>query len=317
MKGLRAGFLNACSLKKHINDFRQYLCDNPPYDIFGVVETRSTVDQSVVDIRGYSLARQDRNSRGVGVALYFKDSLKFTLLAQSDTTLPKKPLVPEYIMGFIQDGKLDSIFACVAYKPTDVDIEATPSFLKELRKHSSEYRHKIIMGDFNANLLFTHNDAKFLVNLAGELALKIVNHGPTNFAKQPGTWIDAILIDNNETILMTENQPAPFHNQHNLIEITLDLSPPASACEPFTYRDFTKVDVHDLNSALSGCDWGQFDSNVSDLETLLRCLTDNVSGAINTLVPEKTVHPKERQPPWVNTDLTLLRKKTRCCVKAL
>ena len=117
MKDLRVGFLNACSLKKHINDFRQYLCDNPSYDILGVVETRfsPTVDQSVVDIRGYSLARHDRNTHGGGVVLYFKDSLKFTLLAQSDTTLPKKPLVPEYIMGFIQGGKLDPIFVCVTY----------------------------------------------------------------------------------------------------------------------------------------------------------------------------------------------------------
>ena len=256
MKGLRAGFVNACSLKKYINDFRQYLCDNPSYDIFGVVETRysPTVDQSVVDIRGYSLARQDRNRCGGGVALYFKDSLKFTLLAQSDTTLPKKPLVPEYIVGFIQGGKLDPIFVRVAYKPPDVDIEASPSFLKDLRKHSSEYRHKIIMGDFNANLLSTQNDVKFLLHMACELALKIVNHGPTNFSKQPGTWIDAILIENNETILMTENQPDPFHNQHNLIEVTLNLSPPASPCESFTYQGFTKVDVDDLNSALSGCD---------------------------------------------------------------
>ena len=156
-------------------------------DIFGVVEMRfgPLIDQSLVNIPGYSLARQDRNERGGGVALYFKDFLKFTVLTQSNTMVPVKPLEPEYIMGTIQGGMTDPIFVCVTYKPPNVDIEATPSFLKDLRKHSTEYRHKIIMRDLNFNLLFK-NEGKFLRNLAAELALEIVNHGPTNFSTQPG-----------------------------------------------------------------------------------------------------------------------------------
>ena len=66
--------------------------------------------------------------------------------------VPVKPLEPEYIMSTIQGGMMDPIFVCVTYKPPDVDIEATPSFLKDLRKHSTEYRHQIIMGDLNFNL---------------------------------------------------------------------------------------------------------------------------------------------------------------------
>ena len=252
MKGLRAGFLNACSLKKHINDFRQHLHDNPSYDIFGVAETRfgPMIDQSVVNIPGYSLARQDRNERGGGVALYFKDYLKFTLLANSSTTLPSKPLVPEYIMGSIQGGTLNPIFVCVVYKPPDVDIAATPSFLDDLRLYSSDFRHKIVMGDFNFNLLSV-NEGKFLRNLAKELALEIGNHGPTHFKTLPGTWIDTILIDSNETILTSENQPAPFKNHHNLIEVMLDLTPPTPPCDSFTYRDFNKIAVLQITSRKS------------------------------------------------------------------
>ena len=124
MKGFRAGFINACSLKKHINDFRQHLCDNPSYDIFGMEGTRfgPFIDQSLVNIPGYSLARQDRSERGGGVALYFKDYLKFTVLTQSNTVVPVKLLEPEYIMGTIQGGMMDPIFVCIAYKPPDVDI---------------------------------------------------------------------------------------------------------------------------------------------------------------------------------------------------
>ena len=292
--------LNACSLKKHINDFRQHLHDNPSYDIFGVAETRfgPLINQSVVNIPGYSLARQDRNQRGGGVALYFKDYLKFTLLASSNTMLPSKPHVPEYIMGFIQGRTLNPIFVCVVYKPP----------VYNLRLYSSDFRHKIVMGDFNFNVLSV-NEGKFLRNLAKELALEIVNHGPTHFKTLPGTWIDAILIDSNETILASENQPASFKNHHNLIEITLDLTPPTLPCDSFTYRDFNKIDASELNYALAGCDWMPFDSTLSDLKALLRCLTNNVSEVISTLAPAKTVNPRKRQPPWVNSDITFLKKE--------
>ena len=59
MKGLRAAFLNACSLKAHIDEVRQHLCDDPDYDILGVVESRfhSMLDDSAVRINGYSLIR--------------------------------------------------------------------------------------------------------------------------------------------------------------------------------------------------------------------------------------------------------------------
>ena len=38
--GLKVGFLNAASLKKHIWAFREYLTENESYYIFGVAETR-------------------------------------------------------------------------------------------------------------------------------------------------------------------------------------------------------------------------------------------------------------------------------------
>ena len=59
-------------------------------------------------------------------------------------------------------------------------LQGTPSFLKNLRKHNTENRHKIIMGDLNFNQL-SKNEGKFLRNLAAELALEIINDGPMNF----------------------------------------------------------------------------------------------------------------------------------------
>ena len=67
--------------------------DNPDYDVVGVAETRfhPMLDDTTVMINGYSLVRQDRNTHGGGVALYFRNTSRFTVLATSDTTGPGKP----------------------------------------------------------------------------------------------------------------------------------------------------------------------------------------------------------------------------------
>ena len=119
IKGLRAAFLNACSLKAHIDEVRQHLCDDPDYDILGVVESRfhSMLDDSAVRINGYSLIRQDRNTHGGGVALYVRDTFRFTMLATLNTLTPGKPSIIEYIMGSVNIGKDEPIFICLVIDP--------------------------------------------------------------------------------------------------------------------------------------------------------------------------------------------------------
>ena len=103
-KGLRAGFLNAGTFKGHIDDFLQYLRDNPSYDIFGVAESRLSplLKNDPFALGGSSLVRQDRNLQGGGIALYIKSTYKFIKLAYSNTTTLGKPLVPEYLMGLFK-----------------------------------------------------------------------------------------------------------------------------------------------------------------------------------------------------------------------
>ena len=71
---LRAFFINATSFKKHIDQVRIFLCDNPTYDLFGVVETGldTCISDVVIRVRGIKVFRQDRNLAGRGVALYVR-----------------------------------------------------------------------------------------------------------------------------------------------------------------------------------------------------------------------------------------------------
>ena len=94
------GFNNSTSLKLHINQFKQILIDDPSYDIVGVAETRLSyaVDDHIINVNGYSVLRQDRNTEGGGVILYVRNTLRATVLARSNTEVIGKPLQVEYIM---------------------------------------------------------------------------------------------------------------------------------------------------------------------------------------------------------------------------
>ena len=99
-EGFKGGFLNATSLKKHIQCIRQDLQNDPSdpsYHIFGVAETRlgPEIDDHLVNIHGFSVVRQDRNLNGGGILLYLKDNLKAKILHISKTTQKGKPMKPE------------------------------------------------------------------------------------------------------------------------------------------------------------------------------------------------------------------------------
>ena len=61
--GRQAGFITVNSLRAYIDQIRQFLTDNPSYDLLGIAETwlDSAVSDDVIPIPGYKVIRQDRN----------------------------------------------------------------------------------------------------------------------------------------------------------------------------------------------------------------------------------------------------------------
>ena len=87
--GLQSGFINVNSLRAHIDQIRQFLTDNPTYDLLGIAET--WLDSAVSDYVLLGIVRrrirQDRNVNGGGVALFVREPLRCEVLATSGTEL--------------------------------------------------------------------------------------------------------------------------------------------------------------------------------------------------------------------------------------
>ena len=156
------------------------------------------MEDSLVDVSGYSIMRQDRNLQGGGVALYVRDGIKVKELASSNTEVEGKPKTPEFIFYEIRVGKSLPVLVAVIYRPPGVPFLKKTPLQGVLRRLSSEYSHKIIMGDFNANLLKLEGEGERVRRLASELSLRIAQHGATNTTRRASTWIDIMMIDESD-----------------------------------------------------------------------------------------------------------------------
>ena len=103
--GLQAGFINLNSLRADIDQIRQFLTDNPSYDLLGIAETwlDSAVSDDVIRIPVYKVIRQDRNVNDGGVALFVSEHLRCEVLATSGTERKGKPKLSEFVFCSIND----------------------------------------------------------------------------------------------------------------------------------------------------------------------------------------------------------------------
>ena len=296
------------------------ILDNPSYHVFGVAESRlgPKIHDNIVEIDGYNTIRQDRNTEGGGIILYIQNSLRATVLANSNTTNYGKQLMPEYLMCRVWGANLPPVFVCLIYRPPKVSFSADPNFIPTLRDLCSDYSHKIIMGDLNADQLNNTTDTRFLNNLFNEMSLQIVKHEAThrpNGETKPTTWIDAIYVDKNDEILSHNNIPPRFKSRHNLIDVEISMFIPKRPLNTFTYRKFKDFTPEDINEALVKCDWTPFQAPSDEINILLDCLNTNLQTTIDELAPLKTINPKTRKHPWVNKELQFLINKRNATEK--
>ena len=170
-----------------------------------------------------------------------------------------KPGKPEYIFCSVKKGDTEPLLVSAIYRPPGISF--TKDLIDKLRDYCACFSRKLILGDLNADLLKDGHEAQFVRKLSAELSLQVVQHGPTNHhTRSSHTYIDLILVDENDTVLDDDNIPANFHSTHNIIDVSLT--------------------------------WIK-----QPLENTLNCLCDNLTRAIEQLAPLITLKPKKNKLP--------------------
>ena len=125
------------------------------FDVLSINETKleHTFDNSLVNINGYSLERNDRNSNGGGgVAFYIKDSINYKL--RPDIT----PCSLEMMVVEISKPKTKPFIISTWYRPPNSPIEVLTEFKNFLKSIDVEDKEIRIVGDINCDLASTSID---------------------------------------------------------------------------------------------------------------------------------------------------------------
>ena len=163
--------------------------------------------------------------------------------------------------------------------------------------------------DLNADLFKDENDAKLVRNLAAELPLQIAQHGTTHHTRTSHTWIDQILVDENDTIQKAHNIPTNFRSRHNIIDICLQWGGQPLYVTETKYRNYKGISHSQMVGILSTYDWSSCTNSTYDPEIALTCICDNLTAAMEQLAPVKTFTPKKGQVPWINAELAGMQRK--------
>ena len=93
------------------------------------------------------------------------------------------------------------------------------------------------MGDFNCDIN-PKNMNSIIRSFAESSGLKIIPHGSTHFTSSSETFIDLIMVDQNDSIL-NFNSYAHINN-HYLVDVSIEIFSPISSTNNLRYQDFKK-----------------------------------------------------------------------------
>ena len=180
--------INPTSLCKHI-DFCRFKFANLQYDLIAVTETwfKPLFTDNMAKINGYNLVRNDRIGRRAGeVALFIKHHYNFKTLAFSNNSA--HDFFAEYLIGELELNLGNKIFVAVVYRPPNTPFHKGTNFLSVISELSQDYSSKIILGDFNSNMLTVNSESAVMLEFISSNNFLLVNHGVTHVKNNSVTF---------------------------------------------------------------------------------------------------------------------------------
>ncbi|KMQ88324.1 rna-directed dna polymerase from mobile element jockey-like protein [Lasius niger] len=189
--------VNCQSLYAHFDEFRHNFT-NSDYHVICMSETwlRPGITDTMVGLPGYSLFRCDREGRsGGGVGFYLSERLSATILRSWAETLDVRP---EFIIAEICVENSAKLLIAVVYRPPNSGY--LNEFFQVFMELHGNYRHSIILGDFNADMNTITFDSQQLRNFVTSSNLHLVPYESTHHLKDSSTLLDLCIIDNVEKL---------------------------------------------------------------------------------------------------------------------
>uniref|UniRef100_A0A674E5U0 Reverse transcriptase domain-containing protein n=1 Tax=Salmo trutta TaxID=8032 RepID=A0A674E5U0_SALTR len=269
-------------------------------DVLAVSESwlRKSTKNCEIIIPNYNVFRQDRTTKGGGVAIYCRDSLQSSVLLSR--SVPKQF---ELLLLKIHLSKNKSLTVAACYRPPSAPSCALDTICELIAPHLSS--ELVLLGDLNWDML---NTPAILQSKLDALNLTQIINEPTRYnpkAANSGTLIDIILTN------VPSNYTSAVFNQdlsdHCLIACTRNGSavkrPPLITVK----RSLKHFNEQAFLIDLALVSWKDINL-IPSVEDAWLYFKNAFLSILNKHAPFKKFRTRNRYSPWFSPDLTALNQ---------
>ena len=292
--------VNCQSLMAHFDEFCDFFT-NSKYHIICLSETwlKPEILDRMVKLPGYFLIRCDRLGRqGGGVAIYLHHSFRVNILKTSTTDAQYRK--PEFLIVEVIFSYACNLLLAVVYRPPNCGyLQEFESAFLELQ---AKYRHSMILGDFNADMLIDTYDSMQLRTFIAQSGSYLVPFGPTHHLKNSSTFLDLCIMDDADKLTDYGKMGVSFLSAHDLIYVTYDINITRRMSRLVSCRDFKNFKEDDFLSEVGECDWSDLISSEC-IDSKVQIFNDRLLKCVDKHAPLKRICFRNLPAPWLTIEI--------------
>lgn len=292
---LRICHVNCQSLYAHFDEFQHFFL-NSGYHIICLSETwlRPEVTDAMVGLAGYTLFRCDREGRtGGGVAFYLSDMLRAAFLKSSSEFPVYRP---EFIIAEILFKGTSKLLLAVVYRPHNSGY--LNKFFQLFLEQQVHFRHSIIFGDFNADMLQHTFDSRQLNTFITASGLHLVPFGSTHHLRNSSTLLHLCIIDDSDKLIEYGQHEVAFLSAHDLIHIKYGMGVERRSGRFTTSRDWCNLNEEAFLSDIREINWTSLFTS-SCIDKKIEIFNSKLLDLLNQHASLKRRHFRNLYAPWL------------------
>nr|CAH7751797.1 unnamed protein product [Callosobruchus chinensis] len=286
-----------------LRDLQIYI-DGANYDAFCLSETwlNNNINDNVIQINGYNVYRQDRDTRGGGLCIYVKSKYMTTKIDSLNETIEQL-----WIQVIVNKEKW--VIGTV-YRPPSQDASHFLSVFEDTLGIVSVSSDVIICaGDLNINLYDMNSVHTSNLNCIFDTfhLLQVIN-APTRITSNTATLIDLLMTSSDLSVLDCGTINTEL-SDHQLIYCFLKKQGITTPPKNIIVRDYKNLDIGRFQYDLARVPFfGIYDTESIDQKVSI--LEDNIIKLFNVHAPLKSVRCTKPPAPWL-TDVIKIMIKIR------
>lgn len=232
-----------------------------------------------------------------------KSHLQTSVLHSSDNSRVGHP---EYLLLDVCINRTHVLIA-VYYRPPDLSYLLLAEFEQVFMDFLARYRHVIVMGDFNSNLLTQTNEQVYLTNTLFSCNLTILPLHATHHTATTDTWLDIMAVADPDLVVNHGQQSVSGLSRHDLVFCVYRLSTPRSKSTFIQYRNLV-FDYNILLHEAQTVPWCNvlLEDNVDVMVSVFNRL---VTGLLDKHAPIVKKRVTKNPAPWLTDHIRNLQNQ--------